>query len=180
MILGKLAIILLFVADCSAQGRRDGKAIESYLAPYVQSNNFSGDVLIGQNGKIVFEKAYGFANREKRIRNTVTTGFHIASMSMQFTAAAVLRLVDSGSISLDTHVSDVVFGIPRGDEMTIRDLLTERSGLTDINSLPDYNDVLASHQTPTSLVDKVKNRSLLFEPGRSIFTKSTLHTIYSP
>jgi D-alanyl-D-alanine carboxypeptidase len=165
MIVRKLVIILLFVAECSAQSHLDVKALESYLAPYVQSNNFSGEVLIERNGKIVFEKAYGFANRQKQIRNSGRTEFHIASMSMQFTAAAVLRLVDAGPLSLDTHVGDVVSGIPGGDTMTVRDLLTERSGLTDINTLPDYNDMLASHQTPASLVDKIKSRSPLFEPG---------------
>jgi CubicO group peptidase (beta-lactamase class C family) len=161
----KLALALLLVADCFAQTHLDVKAVESYLSPYVQSNNFSGDVLIEQNGKIVFEKNYGFASREKQIRNTDKTQFHIASMSMQFTAAAVLRLVDTGSLSFDEHVGEVIGDVSGGDKITIRDLLTERSGLTDINSLPDYNDLLTNHQTPANLVDKIKNRPLLFEPG---------------
>jgi CubicO group peptidase (beta-lactamase class C family) len=165
MIIRKFALVLLFVAECFAQKHLDVKAIESYLDPYVQSNNFSGDVLIEQSGRIVFERSYGFANREKQIRNTDKTRFHIASMSMQFTAAAVLRLVDTGSLSLDEHVGDVVPDVSGGDKITVRDLLTERSGLADINSLPDYNDLLASHQTPASLMDKIKSRPLLFEPG---------------
>jgi CubicO group peptidase (beta-lactamase class C family) len=84
---------------------------------------------------------------------------------MQFTAAAVLRLVDQGALTLGTHVSEVVPGITGGEKITIRDLLLQRSGLTDINGLADYSEVLPRHQTPASLVAKIKDRPLLFEPG---------------
>jgi CubicO group peptidase (beta-lactamase class C family) len=86
-------------------------------------------------------------------------------MSMQFTAAAILRLVDSGSLRLDDHVTDLIPGIEGADKISIRDLLTERSGLPDINALPGYDDVLQHHQTPASLVSKIEGQPLLFLPG---------------
>src|SRR5437870_10102834 len=119
----------LSVSKLAAQNSVDAAAIDSYLNPYVQSGNFAGDVLIEKNGSVIFEKAYGFADREKGARNSSATRFHIASVSMQFTAAAILRLVDKGSISLSTQVSEVVTGITGGDKITIRDLLLERLGL---------------------------------------------------
>jgi CubicO group peptidase (beta-lactamase class C family) len=84
---------------------------------------------------------------------------------MQFTAAAIMRLVDRGDLSLDTHVSDVIPGINGGDRITIRNLLEERSGLSDINARADYNSILAQHQTPASLVSFISRDSLLFDPG---------------
>ena len=177
MMLRTLAAILLCTIECFAQKSLDVSAIDSYLTPYVRSNNFAGDVLIEQHGRVIFEKAYGFANREKEVRNARTTQFHIASVSMQFTAAAVLRLVDKGTISLGTHVDDVVPGIPGGTKITVRDLLMERSGLPDINDLPDYNDVLQHHQTPASLVAKIKDRPLLFEPGSKFLHEE--HSAYN-
>ncbi|PYV55072.1 MAG: hypothetical protein DMG98_16515 [Acidobacteria bacterium] len=148
-----------------AQKHSTAAAIHAYLQPYAQSGNFSGDVLVVKSGKIIFERAYGFADREHHIRNTATTRFHIASMSMQFTAAAVLRLVDIGSMKLDDHVGGFVPGIQGADKITLRDLLTERSGLPDINALPNYDDVLQHHQTPSSLIAEIEGRPLLFEPG---------------
>jgi CubicO group peptidase (beta-lactamase class C family) len=65
----------------------------------------AGDVLVEKRGKVVFEKAYGFADREHRIPNTAATRFHIASMSCSSRPAAVLRLVDTGSIKLDEQVT---------------------------------------------------------------------------
>ena len=172
-----LAVIVLCINKSSAQNSLDLVAIDSYLNPYVRSGNFAGDVLVERNGRVIFERAYGFANREKRVRNNSTTRFHIASISMQFTAAAVLRLVDKGSISLSTHVSELVSGIAGGDKITIRDLLMERSGLPDINDLPDYGDVLKHHQTPASLIAKIKGRPLLFEPGSKFLHEE--HSAYN-
>lgn len=168
-----LASIILGCCRVAAQDRREPAAegnalaerIESYLEPYVQTGNFSGTVLAKENEKVVFEKAYGLANRERKAPNTMDTRFHVASVSMQFTAAAVLRLVDQGKLSLDTRVGEFIPGSKGAEKITVRDLLTERSGLPDINNLADYNDILQQHQTPTSLVAKIESQPLLFEPG---------------
>ena len=153
------------VLHTRAQERTVAEQADAYLKPYVQSGNFSGAVLAKENGKIVFEKAYGFADREHKLANTTDTRFHVASVSMQFTAAAVLRLIEEGKLSLDTHVGEFISGSQGAEKITVRDLLTERSGLPDINNLPAYNDILQQHQTPASLVAKIEGRPLLFEPG---------------
>lgn len=160
-----IVTLALSAGQASALDHDIGERIDAYLNPYVQSGNFSGAVLIEKHGHIVFQRAYGFADREHRVQNTKATRFHIASVSMQFTAAAVLRLVDEGSIRLDTTVGNFLPGIVGGEKITVRDLLIERSGLPDINDLPDYSDVLQSHQTPATLVAKIAGRPLLFVPG---------------
>jgi CubicO group peptidase (beta-lactamase class C family) len=149
----------------SGQSKSSSASIDSYIEPYVRTGNFSGVVLVEKNGKTVFHRAYGFADREKGIRNNDKTQFHIASISMQFTAAAVLRLVDQGVLRLDEYVGEYCPGISSADKITIRDLLLERSGLPDINALPDYDEVLQHHQTAASLVAKIQGKPLQFEPG---------------
>jgi CubicO group peptidase (beta-lactamase class C family) len=152
-------------APTVAQNNSEAAAIDAYVLPYVQSQNFSGVVLVEKRGKVIFETAYGFADRDKQLRNERNTRFHIASVSMQFTAAAILRLVDQGSVTLDEPVSDFVQGVEGAEKITIEDLLTERSGLPDINALPNYDDVVRQHQTPASLISAIEGRPLLFEPG---------------
>jgi CubicO group peptidase (beta-lactamase class C family) len=159
------SIVGLVALGCFAQSDAHRAEIDRYLQPYVQSKNFSGAVFVSKDGKEVFKKAYGFSNREKRVRNTAGTRFHIASVSMQFTAAAVLRLVDAGSVKLDERVGTLVSGIPGAEKITVRDLLMQRSGLPDINGFPDYGEVLQHHQTPSSLVARIEGKPLLFEPG---------------
>ena len=101
-----------------AQERPVAERVDAYLQPYVQSGNFSGAVLAKLNGKTVFEKAYGFADRERKVPNTVETRFRVASVSMQFTAAAVLRLVDEGKVSLDTRVGEFIPGMTKESDLS--------------------------------------------------------------
>jgi CubicO group peptidase (beta-lactamase class C family) len=162
---GTLAFLVLTIELGIGQAKVDKNAIESYVTPYVESSNFAGSILIEQHGRRAFEKSYGLANRDTGVGNAPATRFHIASISMQFTAVGILRLIDQGIFGLNTHVSEILPGIAGGDKITIRDLLAERSGLPDINDLADYNDVLKAHQTAASLVAKIKDRPLLFEPG---------------
>src|SRR5579872_6379583 len=125
-------ITAVAVCACAALAQNSA-AIDAYLQPYIRSGNLAGTVLVAKNGKTVFERAYGFADREHRVPNTPVTRFHVASVSMQFTAVAILRLVDTGEIRLDDRVGEFAPGSPGGDRISIRDLLMERSGLPDIN-----------------------------------------------
>jgi len=170
--------IVFFAAATVAQSDSKATTIDAYLRPYVQSQNFSGVVLVEKSGKVILEKAYGFADRDQHLRNKPTTRFHIASLSMQFTAAAILRLVDQGSVTLDEHASGFVRGVEGADKITIKHLITERSGLPDINALPNYDDVvLQQHQTPATLIRAIEGRPLLFEPGSKFLHEE--HSAYN-
>ena len=142
------------------------KEIESYFAPFAATNNLSGSVLVTQGGKVLFSKSYGFADSARKIPNRANTRFHIASMSILFTSTAVLRLIDQGKLSFDTHVSDLVPDIPNGDKITIRNLLEQNSGLPDAEEdLPNSDDFVKSHQTAESLVALIKGMPPHSPPG---------------
>ncbi len=171
------SVFVIALALCLApQAKPDASAIDAYIQPYVASSNFSGVVLVQKNGATIFERAYG-GSGNGNTPMSVETRFHVASVSMQFTAAAVLRLIDKKRLTLDTGIEGIVPGVSGGEKITIRDLLTERSGLADINDLPDYSDLLKSHQTPASLVDKIKDRPLLFDPGSKFLHEE--HSAYN-
>ena len=160
-----LVVLTIGIPQSFGQTNSTQAAIHRYVESYVSSGNFAGVVLVAENGRVTFQQPYGFADRENGTKNSDKTQFHIASVSMQFTAAAVLRLVDRGSLDLNDTVDKFVPGIEGDRKITIRDLLTQRSGLQDINALPGYEEVLQHHQTPESLVKKVGRMPLLFEPG---------------
>jgi CubicO group peptidase (beta-lactamase class C family) len=139
--------------------------LDAYFQPYVATNNFSGSVLIERGTAVLFAKSYGFADYDKQVANRLDTRFHIASISILFTSTAVLRLIDRGKLAFDTHVSDIVPGVPNGDTITIRELLEQNSGLPDANDLPNYDALLQTHQTPTSLVAQIQGLPPFAAPG---------------
>jgi CubicO group peptidase (beta-lactamase class C family) len=99
----------------------------------VEQTEFSGVVAIKINGTILFEQAYGLADRSHRLPNTIETRFNLASGTKFLTALGVGRLIDSGQISLSTPLTtclDIRF--PNiSQKVTIGHLTTHTSGVYD-------------------------------------------------
>ncbi len=105
---------------------------------------FSGAVLAAKGGEVVCATAVGPASLDGTERNTPATLFEIASASKQFTAAAVLRLVQQGKLGLDDPISRHLAGVPENCEaITIRHLLQHTSGIPGSNSRGAGMDVAA-------------------------------------
>jgi CubicO group peptidase (beta-lactamase class C family) len=163
--IGLCALLVLCVRVAGAQADEAlVSSVDHYMKPYVASNNFSGVLLVARDGKAIYQNAYGFANPAGQ-RNSLKTQFHLASLSMQFTAAAVMRLVGAGKLELDAPISQFVPDVANADKITVRNLLEETSGLPDVNALPEYSDILNQHQTAASLVEYLKDKPSRFEPG---------------
>ena len=95
---------------------------------------------IVRNGKLVVSRGYGLADMEAEEKVTPETAFLLASMSKQFTAAAILMLAAEGKLSIDDPVSKYVEGTPAAwSGITLRHLLGHQSGIHDIVAVPGYD-----------------------------------------
>ena len=139
--------------------------VDSYLRPYVESHNFSGVVLIAHGDDILISKGFGMAVYENSVPNTADTRFMIASLSKSFTAAAILLLQERDQLSLDDTVNQFIPDFPRGDEITIRQLLMHTSGLPRIVFFRDYGKKSKLSHSTRDLVDWIKEKPLAFSPG---------------
>jgi CubicO group peptidase (beta-lactamase class C family) len=160
-------ILLLTQRTAFSQTKEQTAKFEQYLKPYVDSRSFSGQILISQKGKILFSKAYGYANLEFNVPNDVTTEFHVMSVTKAFTAAAILILEQRGLLTTEDPVSKYVPDYPLGNKITIHHLLSHTSGIPDINDLPEYKVGKLQHQTPATLLEMYKNKPLEFLPGEN-------------
>lgn len=124
-------------------------------------------VVVARGDSVVLSRPFGLADVERGIPVTAATAFRLASVTKQFTAAAVLALVEEGELSLDDRLGDVLGDAPRyAREVRVRHLLGHTSGV------PDYEDLLGSGDGPQlgdADVLAVLNEapSLYFEPGTS-------------
>src|SRR5512136_2243731 len=87
---------------------------------------FNGNVLIAQEGKIVYEKAFGYADLKAKIPLSLESTFQLASISKQFTAMAIMMLHDEGKLNFADTVQRFFPEFPYKD-ITIRELLAHRS-----------------------------------------------------
>jgi len=80
--------------------------IRTFLEGLASNGQFSGAVLISQDGKPILQAAYGLANHPLEIPNQIDTKFNLGSMDKMFTAVAILQLVEQGALSLDDTVGE--------------------------------------------------------------------------
>jgi len=119
-----------FAQEASAQA--PAQAFQKVMQPYVDAKMFMGSVLVASKGKTIFNNAYGMADLEWSIPNSPTTRFNIASMTKQFTAAAILLLEERGKLKTSDPVKKYLPDAPASwDNITIYHLLTHTSGISD-------------------------------------------------
>lgn len=134
-----------------------GDRLQRIVQPYVDAQMFMGSVLVAKGGKIVFSKSFGMADLEWNIPNSPITRFNIASMTKQFTAAAILLLEDRGKLKTDDLVKKYLPDAPASwNRITIYHLLTHTSGIPDDAAKYEPG-------TPDKLV--FNDRPLKFQPG---------------
>lgn len=139
--------------------------IAAYARPYVESNNFTGVILVERGGRVLFEKGYGMANYELNVPNTPKARFHIASASKTFTSAAILLLEERGQLSSSDPVAKYIPDYPDGDKLRIEHLLKHTSGIPNLGNLPEWEREERFPHTPEELVAMFKDKPLEFEPG---------------
>jgi len=139
--------------------------VDAYVKPYVESNNFSGSLLIAKAGKIVLSRGYGMANYELSVPNSSRTRFHLASLSKTFTAAAILILQERGQLRVEDPLTKFVPDYPNGDQITVHHLLTHTSGIPNVNNLPGYDEKSKSQVSLSEIIGMFKEKPLEFIPG---------------
>ena len=143
------------------------KALAARVDRLTREDEFSGAVLVAKDGRVLFSRAYGMADRNRRIPNTVRTRFRIGSMNKMLTAVAILQLVEAGKVELTAPLGTYLPDYPNRDvatKVTIHQLLTHTGGTGDIFG-PDFD---AHRKQLRALADYVKlygKRGLEFEPG---------------
>lgn len=140
-----------------------GKELEHDSA----ADRFSGAALVAKDGKVIFEQAYGLADRDKKIRNQLNTQFRIGSMNKMFTAVSIIQLVQAGKIQLsDTfgrYLTDYA-NKEMSSKVTIEQLLTHTGGTGDFFG-PEFEAHRLELKTLQDYVKLYEKRAPKFKPG---------------
>lgn len=160
-----LALLVLLAMSAGCASPDPATRAEALLAEYARPGAPGASVLILKEGRILYRKAFGLANLEDAEPATPATNYRLASVTKQFTAMAILLLVDEGRLSLDDRLSDLLPGFPLyAGDVSIHHLLTHRSGLI------DYEDIIPPETAvPLKDADVVRllqdQDSTYFAPG---------------
>lgn len=156
-----LFCLALFSQTVFAQSDK-AKKIDEFITPFAKANQFYGSVLVSENGKVIYEKAFGVANADYKIMNQPNTRIGIASITKYFTVVILNRLIEEKKISLADKLNKYIPDFPNGDKITIEMLSRHRSGIPHRVMPPEAESVAYTSQ---EFMEKVKGAKLEFEPG---------------
>jgi len=161
-----LAVALPAVAETAEARPAASEKADALLSGLIETNDPGLAVLVAQNGKILFEKCYGLADRERHVPVMPQTTFRIGSIGKQFTASAILKLQEKGKLSVNDKLSKYIPDFPRGDEVTLRHLLTHTSGIHSYTEKDGFMGRVTSPIKPDDLINSFKNDPYDFDPGK--------------
>ncbi len=138
------------------------KRIEAYIAPMEKAGQLSGSFLVARGDKILFEKSWGFADRQRKIAFDSKTSSCVASVSKPVTVILAVKLLGDGKISLRDPISKWLKDFPNGDKIQVQHLLYHRSGIPHRLTKPDEENIA---RTAADMVELASKAKLDFEPG---------------
>ncbi|MET3132248.1 D-alanyl-D-alanine carboxypeptidase [Oxalobacteraceae bacterium GrIS 1.11] len=141
-------------------------AMDALLQHYFKPEQPGAAVLVQQNGTVLFSRGYGLASLELHVPVQADTVFHVASVSKQFTAAAILRLAEQGKLDIAAPVSRYLADTPPAwAGITIEHLLTHTSGIDNLFNDAQFRQRVREDLTPEQLLAYAAKRELIAAPG---------------
>ncbi|WP_319480245.1 serine hydrolase domain-containing protein [uncultured Draconibacterium sp.] len=140
--------------------------IDNILSMKYTSKEPGAVFLVAKAGKPVYRKAFGKANIELDVDMNTENVFQIGSMTKQFTAVAIMMLVEEGKLSVVDEITKFIPEFPTHDKtITIHHLLTHTSGIKDYTSMKSIGSIAEKDLSPSELIDFFKNEPMDFAPG---------------
>jgi CubicO group peptidase (beta-lactamase class C family) len=167
-----LAALCLFVfqtasaQNATAPSAREITAkVDEYMKAAVEIERFTGSILVARDGQPIVSKSYGMANVELDVPNTPQTVFRLASLTKQFTAAAIMMLQERGKLNTGDSICKYLIDCPTvWQPITIRHLLTMTHGIAGA-TLTEIGALRGLPVPHDQWLEATKKKPLAFAPG---------------
>lgn len=173
-----LFALSLCLTGCGGEAEAPASAVKAppgvtQLGPWLQAeavaDRFSGAVIVARGDAVLHRAAYGPADRATGAPLTPEHRFRLASLSKQFTAAAILRLQDKGVLSVDDSLCKWLEPCPEAwRPITLHHLLSHQSGVPDLMTRRDWSKLRWREWTPAELAADSARLKLDFAPGTDV------------
>ena len=165
-----LSLIFAFVtADTTAQSLTPKQLTAEYdkiLSDQFKPGETGCAALVAKNGQVIYRKAFGMADLELNVPMQPEMVFRIGSITKQFTAIAILQLMEQGKLSLQDEITKYIPDYPmHGHSITIEHLLTHTSGIKSYTNVPEFQKFIRTDMKPEEVIDLIKSKPMEFAPG---------------
>ena len=162
-------IILLLLSTqitCAQVDRNFAAKYDELLSIQFKPGETGAAALVAKDGKVIYKKAFGMANLELDVPMTTDMVFKIGSVTKQFTAVAILQLLEQGKLGLQDDITKYIADYPNtGNKITIEHLLTHTSGIKSYTGMSDFGKMMRNDMTQIELINIIKTQPIDFAPG---------------
>jgi CubicO group peptidase (beta-lactamase class C family) len=142
------------------------QTIDNLAHEIYKPNEPGAAIIVVSEGKVIFRKGYGMANLELGVPIEPDMSFRLGSLTKQFTAAAILMLVEQGKLKLDDPITKFLTDYPTHDHLiTVEHLLTHCSGIRSYTDMPEWLPLWRKDFKLQELMDLFKDEPMQFTPG---------------
>jgi CubicO group peptidase (beta-lactamase class C family) len=161
-----LSVLLLLAIGGHVYAQSVSEKLDAYCKAMEGNRGFNGSVRVEQKGSTLLSGSYGYADVEKKIPGGEQTRYQVGSVTKQFTATVILKLVEQGKLSLTDKLSKFYPGFPKGDQVTIEHLLTHTSGIKSYTGVPSvFDSIKTIPVNEKGMVKLIASFPYDFEPG---------------
>lgn len=170
-----MMLIIFFLVVPLSFGQKRIASIDSILIAFHNEGKLNGNILIAENGQIIYNRSFGYANETTKEKLNENSVFYLASVSKQFTAMAIVILQEQGKLNYDEKITKYLPELRAYENISIRNLLHHTGGLQDFEQVKDSREAMEymsthsggnilTNQDIIAFFSKYKPK-LLFDPG---------------
>ncbi len=177
--LSPIIVTLAFLTSCISKTDRYildtiELKLDSVTNNYIDSSEIAGLIVgIADYDSILLLKSYGHSDLINKINLQSSTPFEIGSTTKQFTAVAIMQLVEEGLISLDDNIKKYLDFDTKGHNVTVEQLLNHCSGIKGCTELSNFNSLKQNNYNLDTLLNIIENKPFNFSPGESMIYNNT-------
>ncbi len=161
-----LLLLLAKLSQVASFSESSQQSVAQRMDQFVNSRDFTGVVLVARDGNVLFQKAYGSANREHDVSNRVDTKFRIGSMTKAFTAMGIMILAERKQLHITDPLCKYMDNCPEAwTRITLQHLLNHTSGIPNFTDFPDNDHYERLPMIPLETIARFRDKPLEFVPG---------------
>lgn len=167
IIMKRIFLLFTLASTIVSFGQSEPKIrkIDSLITYFAANDKFMGSITIREKDKVVFEKAYGYADAENKIPANEQTKYKIGSITKMFTSAIIFQLIEDKKLTLETKLSEYYPKVKNADTITIAQLLGHQTGIYNFTDADDFESYIVTPQTKKQMVARIEGFDSVFEPG---------------
>jgi CubicO group peptidase (beta-lactamase class C family) len=182
---GLILLVLTLMASCKNENPITNTNVSNlemysdslFKASLDSSKIAGGTILIHQKGKTLLKKSYGLASLELEVPMPENAHFEIGSVTKQFTAVAILKLVEAGKLTLEDDFTQYLKFDTKGRTITIDQLLNHTSGIVSYTEIEEFESLIPQELPKDTLLRILETKDFLFEPGEALIYNNSAYFI---